>query len=217
MDVDNHDHLILESEHIDEYKIKAPNKLEKLVKRFEEISENEEIDIEYVKNLMASYVSNKSDWKKYAIYDPHKYTRNLVSAGNGKYNLIVLCWGEGQGSGIHDHSNAHCVMKILEGSIKETQYEWPEAIGTPLKMKKETIYRRDDVAYINDSIGLHRVENNSHTDRTATLHFYYPAFDMCRCYDQNTGNPNECQISFWSKDGKRTDLEVPQSAIFENT
>ena len=26
-----------------------------------------------------------------------RYTRNLVDEGNGKFNLIVLCWGEGQG------------------------------------------------------------------------------------------------------------------------
>lgn len=26
-----------------------------------------------------------------------RYTRNLVDEGNGKFNVIVLCWGEGQG------------------------------------------------------------------------------------------------------------------------
>ena len=26
-----------------------------------------------------------------------RYTRNLVDEGNGRYNLIVLCWGEGHG------------------------------------------------------------------------------------------------------------------------
>ena len=29
-----------------------------------------------------------------------RYTRNLVDEGNGKYNLIVLCWGEGQGRSV---------------------------------------------------------------------------------------------------------------------
>ena len=27
----------------------------------------------------------------------HRYTRNLVEEGNDLFNLIVLCWGEGQG------------------------------------------------------------------------------------------------------------------------
>ena len=40
--------------------------------------------------------SNEADWKKYVNFDPYKYTRNLVDDGNGKFNLIVLCWSEGQ-------------------------------------------------------------------------------------------------------------------------
>jgi len=216
MDVDSYENLKMKSKYIDEDMINAPNNLEELVRRIEEVFEDDEVNVEYVKKLMESYVSNKSDWKKYAIYDPHRYTRNLVAEGNGKYNLIVLCWGEGHGSGIHDHSDAHCFMKILEGTIKETLYEWPEGTGAPLKMKKETIYGRDEVAYINDSIGLHRVENDSHTQRTATLHLYCPAFDMCKCFDQYTAKPNVCKVTFWSKHGKRTPLAVPQSATFEN-
>lgn len=41
-----------------------------------------------------------------------RYTRNLVDEGNGRYNLIVLCWDSGQGSGIHDHADSHCFMKV---------------------------------------------------------------------------------------------------------
>lgn len=32
---------------------------------------------------------------------------------------MVLCWGEGHGSAIHDHANAHCVMKVLQGELCE--------------------------------------------------------------------------------------------------
>lgn len=39
--------------------------------------------------------SNEDDWKRYAVFDPNKYTRNLVDDGNGKFNLMVLAWGEG--------------------------------------------------------------------------------------------------------------------------
>lgn len=34
---------------------------------------------------------------------------------------MVLCWGEGHGSAIHDHANAHCVMKILQGKLCEVR------------------------------------------------------------------------------------------------
>ena len=37
-----------------------------------------------------------------------------MDEGNGKYNLIVLCWDSGQGSAIHDHADSHCFMKVSE-------------------------------------------------------------------------------------------------------
>lgn len=36
---------------------------------------------------------------------------------------MILCWGEGHGSAIHDHANAHCVMKILHGELFEVWNE----------------------------------------------------------------------------------------------
>lgn len=56
----------------------------------------------------------------------YRYTRNLVDEGNGKYNLMLLCWGEGHGSAIHDHANAHCFMKMLQGELEEVRFSWPE-------------------------------------------------------------------------------------------
>ena len=47
--------------------------------------------------FFSSLKSNRADWDKYALFDPAKYTRNLVSNGNGKFNLLILCWGEGTG------------------------------------------------------------------------------------------------------------------------
>lgn len=30
-------------------------------------------------------------------------------------------------SPIHDHSGSHCVMKILDGELQETQFNWPSS------------------------------------------------------------------------------------------
>lgn len=57
---------------------------------------------------------------------------------------------------------------------------------------------------LTDSIGLHRIENVSHTDTAASLHVYIPAFDMCQSFDQRTGHKRKCQVTFWSKYGTRT-------------
>lgn len=50
-----------------------------------------------------------------------------MDAGNGKFNLMILCWGPGHGSAIHDHADSHCFMKILSGSLAEVRFAWPQA------------------------------------------------------------------------------------------
>ena len=54
-----------------------------------------------------------------------RYTRNLVDEGNGKFNVMALCWGEGHGSSVHDHSGSDCFVKVLDGQLQETLFDWP--------------------------------------------------------------------------------------------
>jgi len=53
-----------------------------------------------------------------------------------------------------------------------------------------------------DSIGLHRVENVSHTKPSVSLHIYIPPYSECRGFDQHTGKNRVCQITFYSKYGE---------------
>lgn len=80
----------------------------------------------------------------------------MIDEGNGKYNILLLCWAESQGSSIHDHSNAHCFMKCLDGELLETKYEWPEKVEgeeeMEMKEKCKTILPKNAVCYINGSL-----------------------------------------------------------------
>lgn len=66
---------------------------------------------------------------------------------------MILCWGEGHGSSIHDHADAHCFMKMLTGSLCETRFEWPEKKETedptPMREISRTMLRTNEVCYIN--------------------------------------------------------------------
>nr|CAD7431893.1 unnamed protein product [Timema monikensis] len=145
-----------------------------------------------------------------------RYTRNLVDQGNGKFNLMILCWGEGHGSAIHDHADSHCFMKVLQGSLSEVRFSWPEdspskdddnlqKTGGTRELNEicRNSLRTNDVCYINDSLGIHRVENTSHTERAVSLHLYCPPFDTCSVFNQNTGRRSKCQVTFWSKFGDK--------------
>jgi cysteine dioxygenase len=53
-----------------------------------------------------------------------------------------------------------------------------------------------------DQIGLHRVENESHSNQAASLHLYSPPFDMAQSFDQRTGKAFQCQVTFYSEKGQ---------------
>ncbi|KAL8787932.1 MAG: hypothetical protein Q9213_001959 [Squamulea squamosa] len=98
---------------------------------------------------LMSYKSEETGWEDYAFRDATQtFTRNLVHRGNGKYNLI------------------------LKGSIKETRYAWPENVGPnqEMKMTKETTFDRDQVTYMADSLGLHKISNPDPNEYAVSLH-----------------------------------------------
>ena len=54
-------------------------------------------------------------------------------------------------SSIHSHSDAHCFMKVLDGTLKESTFAWPEESkkkNAMIQLASNT-YERDQVAYIN--------------------------------------------------------------------
>lgn len=198
--------------------------LRELVDALHEAFKTDHVIIDDVLELMASYRSNPAEWKKYAKFDRYRYTRNLVDEGNGKFNLMVLCWGEGHGSAIHDHANAHCVMKILQGELCETRYAWPNKIGTisksteaeELKELDRTTLDLNEICYINDSLGLHRVENPSAVNPAISLHLYSPPFSSCSVFNKQTGQKTECKVTFWSKYGEKRNRDIQDARCPED-
>ncbi len=66
------------------------------------------------------------------------------------------------------------------------------------------------VCYMSDELGLHRVENPSHTEPAVSLHLYSPPFSSCNMFDQRTGHKTNCKVTFWSKYGEKVDNVVPK-------
>ncbi|KAK2606110.1 hypothetical protein QQS21_003505 [Conoideocrella luteorostrata] len=153
---------------------------------------SDDVDVRLLTELMMDYDSNPREWGKYAFGDASRgYTRNLVDEGNGKSNLLVLVWSPGKGSPIHDHGNAHCLMKVLHGNLTETRYAFPEdnAEKGPMTVISEKTYKENGVTYMADELGLHRVSNRGN-DFAVSLHLYTPpnvAKEGCHIFDEKTG------------------------------
>ncbi|PHH73105.1 hypothetical protein CDD80_4035 [Ophiocordyceps camponoti-rufipedis] len=152
---------------------------------------SDDVDVEYLTRLMEEYNSRQGEWSKFAFGDSSRgYTRNLVDEGNGKSNLLVLVWSPGKGSPIHDHGNAHCLMKVLHGSLTETRYAFPDAgVEKAMDVISEKTYKTNGVTYMADELGLHRVSNRG-SDFAVSLHLYTPpnvAKQGCHIFDERTG------------------------------
>ena len=124
-----------------------------LIERLLKIFEKDEVNPNEVELLLSAYQSNWNDWEKFAKYDMYKYTRNLVHEGNGKFNLMLLCWSPGNQSTIHDHADAHCFVKVLSGQLTEVRmYVWQQKIVLKVLWHHQTFHL---LVFVNIKRGCH--------------------------------------------------------------
>lgn len=178
-----------------------------LIQKLKEILGEHTLTDENVPRLMETMSRfdqqmHQAEWKKYAIPGGHgmAYTRNGVDEFNNLANLLILVWNPGKGSKIHDHSDSHCVMKILKGELVETLYEYPD--GKPLTVRRERKLKEGDVGYMSDNLGVHRMINGSNTDVAISLHLYSPRVESCFVFEEEDGQSEKLFMSnLYSKDG----------------
>ncbi|KNG48536.1 cysteine dioxygenase [Stemphylium lycopersici] len=175
-----------------------------------------DVDENELQQLMQDYVSDQSEWNMYNFAsDKIPYTRNVVDKGNGKSNLLILVWGPGKKSPIHDHANAHCIMKVLKGRLTETRFATPtdkdrEDHRSMTKIR-ETTYSENQVTYMADTLGVHRISNPDPTDYAVSLHLYTPpnaAKEGCNVFNEDTsGVVHNSSCHFYSEYGVKVNRD----------
>lgn len=123
-----------------------------------------------------------SAFENYCSWSNESYTRNCI-INNEKFELILLCWKEGQKTPIHDHGGEECWVKVIQGEFRETIYKMDEA--GELKMVKSSISKTGDISYMVDFMGCHSLENLSNT-RSISLHLYAKPIRNCKIFEENT-------------------------------
>src|SRR5262245_44504026 len=52
------------------------------------------------------------------------YARRLLHRDPaGRYSVVVMTWGPGQGTALHDHAGIWCVECVVDGEMSVTQYD----------------------------------------------------------------------------------------------
>lgn len=96
------------------------------------------------------------------------YSRRVLFR-NDACELVLACWLPGQASAIHDHGGAFGAVRVIRGTLCETEFAWR---GNLLRPIRRTRCVEGDVT-IERPETIHRVENTS-TEGAVTLHLYTP-------------------------------------------
>ncbi len=80
----------------------------------------------------------------YLYFNEERYTRNCI-ARDDYFELVLLCWEQGQKTAIHCHNNQECWVKVVAGSFAEELYRINNTSGEMEYMSTEnTITARRD-------------------------------------------------------------------------
>jgi cysteine dioxygenase len=104
-------------------------------------------------------------------FSVQSYARNLIKAGPW-YNVLILCWRNGQRSPIHDHTGSSCAVRVLRGTATETTFEF--AANGQILATGSRLHRPGSVVGSQDS-DIHQISNlQAGNADLVTMHIYSP-------------------------------------------
>lgn len=141
------------------------------------------------------------------FYDAH-YTRNLVFK-NDLFELLVLCWGIGHHSWIHNHRGQHCWMAVVEGTLAVRNYKRlgcdQQKRTVQLQSLPHFLISPGSAAKVDPDEPVHLVWNPPEFNRpAASVHVYSRPFDACVVYDVESGLCRDTTLHYTSEYGQLT-------------
>lgn len=117
---------------------------------------------------------------------PDTYARRLLHRdADGRYTVVVMTWGPGQGTALHDHAGIWCVECVVDGRMKVTQYD--------LLSEQEERYRFSPQSCVTAERGAagclippfeyHTLANARADAASITLHVYGGEMDHCHVFE----------------------------------
>lgn len=164
--------------------------------------------VDRVSEMLGRVRLNPREWKQHAVFRRGRYTRNIVGYSPGQFVALLLCWEKGQQSPIHDHSGAHCFVKLLQGTLKEEIFAWTEDGCANVDVQSESQFYEQQVAFMHDSKGLHRITNPDTEKAAVSLHIYTPPFEDCLIFPPTGACPKPSSMVSINAPGYRA-LQPP--------
>ncbi|MFJ6902558.1 cysteine dioxygenase [Streptomyces hokutonensis] len=109
--------------------------------------------------LARSIAAERAQWEHLVEYDATTRWYHRLSTGPG-YEVWLLSWVPGQGSGLHDHGPSSGVLTVLDGTLTERTERGTRALGAGAQRVFAPGY-------------VHEVVNDT-LEPAISLHVYFP-------------------------------------------
>src|SRR5262245_23185352 len=113
------------------------------------------------------------------------YARRLLHRDPaGRYTIVVMTWGPGQGTALHDHAGIWCVECVVDGRMEVTQYDLESDAGGRYRFAE-----RSRVQAARGSAGClippfeYHVLANAAPRASITMHVYGGEMDHCHVFE----------------------------------
>ncbi len=131
----------------------------------------------------------------YLNFSDEGYRRTRYYLGP-RFEILVMCWRDGQASPIHDHADSFCSMAVAQGCCRAENYQvadgrLPSEVAPEERVKLELIRALDcgeGRVVTLEGQDIHRISNlQGNGADLVTVHFYLPAIPAMRCFDDVSG------------------------------
>lgn len=113
------------------------------------------------------------------------YARRLFHRDpEGRYTMVVMTWGPGQQTALHDHAGIWCVECVVDGNMEVAQYDLlgEQAGAFRFEQRSCVVAGRGSAGCLIPPFEYHTLSNAAPT-ASVTLHVYGGEMDHCHVYE----------------------------------
>jgi predicted metal-dependent enzyme (double-stranded beta helix superfamily) len=135
--------------------------------------------------------------KEHPGFLPARYTgvtqdcyarRPLYIDPAGRFSVVVMTWGAGQGTPLHDHGGLWVVECLYEGRIKVTNFERTgESNGLHQFQRLESVHARPGDADHRIPPDDHHIVESDQADPSVSIHVFGGSLDHCNVFEPAEG------------------------------
>ena len=116
---------------------------------------------------------------------PDTYARRLFHRDpSGTYTMVVMTWGAGQKTALHDHAGIWCVECVVDGNMEVSQYDLLSESGGAFRFEQRSrvVAGRGSAGCLIPPFEYHTLGNAAVTP-SVTLHVYGGDMDHCHVFE----------------------------------